>query len=678
MAVNLSPLGGVGAQFFNNDGVPLSGGLIYTYLAGTNTPASVYTTSVGNVAHSNPIVLDSTGRVPTGEIWLTNYTSYKFVLKDSASNLIGTYDNIGSIANNQSASQISFTGFKGQTGNVQNLAGNDGSDWIGFLQSGVGAVAISAQDKMRQMVSVLDFGAVGDGVTNDYTAWSNAVAYCAANNKVLYAPATGNYYNIGSNLYINCLFDAGAYHVFGGTGTITFDSTKTVVGYAEWWGATTGGANCGPAINKAIKALLKVQLLAGDYFTNETIVMNLPHRTLIGVGSYYDDLSNQVTRVILNSATLDAIIVGPDVQPANINDFQKQNVVQDLFVERNARPDIAAAPNQILVRWTLSTELTNVRLRNGIYGFHFYGTVSCFATNCYSSRDVAGSGVGTDKWWGYYIDGQANIGAAGGNASLYLNYCGAACNIASLQTGLSVGFYANFAFTDCFMESPETVNCNIGIQVYGNASGTLTASNTDMQIKSPIVDQYHSIGIFVKDVNKFGSVSIENGYAGGATDSTQAVLVSNCPGSVRILGGQYVLVGATNSDGIAADNSNGLYIDGPQILECSKNPVTITGTSNCYIAPLVKNFQNTADTVVQFGGNCNRNIVQPVYYGGSPGAASLGIQLVGTTNGYNQFDCTGLDPTTIAGGSANKLVINGVQITTTGLTGTNLVAGVMN
>ena len=31
MAVNLSPLGGVAAQFFNNDGVPLSGGLIYTY-----------------------------------------------------------------------------------------------------------------------------------------------------------------------------------------------------------------------------------------------------------------------------------------------------------------------------------------------------------------------------------------------------------------------------------------------------------------------------------------------------------------------------------------------------------------------------------------------------------------------------------------------------------------------
>ena len=38
MAVNLSPIGGAAAQFFNNNGVPLSGGLIHTYLDGTTTP----------------------------------------------------------------------------------------------------------------------------------------------------------------------------------------------------------------------------------------------------------------------------------------------------------------------------------------------------------------------------------------------------------------------------------------------------------------------------------------------------------------------------------------------------------------------------------------------------------------------------------------------------------------
>ena len=96
MSVFLSPIGGAGWQFFNNDGTVLSGGLIYTYLAGTTTPQVSYTTSAGNIAHSNPIVLNSAGRVPTGEIWLTP-TQYKFAIYTATNTLIATYDNISGI-----------------------------------------------------------------------------------------------------------------------------------------------------------------------------------------------------------------------------------------------------------------------------------------------------------------------------------------------------------------------------------------------------------------------------------------------------------------------------------------------------------------------------------------------------------------------------------------------------
>ena len=94
MSVTLSAFGGVGWQFFDNNGVPLAGGLIYTYAAGTTTPQATYTTSAGNVAQANPIVLDSTGRVPSGEIWVPFNLSYKFVLQTSTNTLIATYDNI--------------------------------------------------------------------------------------------------------------------------------------------------------------------------------------------------------------------------------------------------------------------------------------------------------------------------------------------------------------------------------------------------------------------------------------------------------------------------------------------------------------------------------------------------------------------------------------------------------
>ena len=93
--VSLSIFGGVGAQFFDNNGVPLSGGKIYTYEAGTSTPLATYTSSTGGTAHANPIVLDSAGRVPGGEIWIDYSKLYKFVVKTSADILIATYDNVG-------------------------------------------------------------------------------------------------------------------------------------------------------------------------------------------------------------------------------------------------------------------------------------------------------------------------------------------------------------------------------------------------------------------------------------------------------------------------------------------------------------------------------------------------------------------------------------------------------
>jgi hypothetical protein len=96
MAVFLSPVGGVAAQFFDNNGVILSGGKLFTYAAGTTTPQATYTSSSGNTNHTNPIILDSAGRVPGGEIWLSSQP-YKFLLKDSNDVLIATYDNISGI-----------------------------------------------------------------------------------------------------------------------------------------------------------------------------------------------------------------------------------------------------------------------------------------------------------------------------------------------------------------------------------------------------------------------------------------------------------------------------------------------------------------------------------------------------------------------------------------------------
>ena len=100
MAVKFSPVGN-DAPFVDSNGNPLSGGLLYTYTAGSSTPENTYTTNLGNVANANPIVLNANGYPSSAgnvvSIWLTAGTSYLFTLKTSGGTTVWSRDNITGI-----------------------------------------------------------------------------------------------------------------------------------------------------------------------------------------------------------------------------------------------------------------------------------------------------------------------------------------------------------------------------------------------------------------------------------------------------------------------------------------------------------------------------------------------------------------------------------------------------
>lgn len=100
MANYFSPLGN-GFAFVDSNGNPLSGALLFTYVAGSSTKRTTYKNEAGSSSHTNPIVLDSNGRVPD-PLWLIGGTSYKFVLApsndtDPPASAIETWDDIDGV-----------------------------------------------------------------------------------------------------------------------------------------------------------------------------------------------------------------------------------------------------------------------------------------------------------------------------------------------------------------------------------------------------------------------------------------------------------------------------------------------------------------------------------------------------------------------------------------------------
>lgn len=126
-------------------GDAIVGGIVYVYISGTTTLATLYADN-GITLQANPVTTNTDGEYA---FYAANGT---YTLQITATNY----------ATETKPGVVLFDPSDAQTANQ-----------INFLQAGTGAVTRTAQSKLRDVVSAKDFGAVGDGATNDSSAIIN-------------------------------------------------------------------------------------------------------------------------------------------------------------------------------------------------------------------------------------------------------------------------------------------------------------------------------------------------------------------------------------------------------------------------------------------------------------------------------------------------------------------------
>lgn len=237
-------------KFTDVNGVPLAGGLVYTYVTGTTTPLATYTDSTGTVANPNPVVLDSTG---AASIWISG--NYTINLTDA--------NNVQQPNYPQNGVQDLFTADNVTATSTTSLTISSTSQTL--------AIQIGRYFPTGIFLLIVD--------NNDETKWMHGqvTAYVGTELTVNVTTISGSGTN-SSSWTVSLSGPVGPQGATGGTGTGITGPGTTTVGHVVLWNAVNGttvsdagyglgtaaALNVGTSANQIVQLNSSAQYPAGD------------------------------------------------------------------------------------------------------------------------------------------------------------------------------------------------------------------------------------------------------------------------------------------------------------------------------------------------------------------------------------------------------------------------------
>jgi hypothetical protein len=374
---------------------------------------------------------------------------------------------------------------------------------VSYTPAGTGAVATTVQSKLRESVSVKDFGAVGDGVADDTAAIQAALAastqvvFPAGTYLVSTVTITGGVLAFVSGAvlsiptgqtvsFVNTQIDAGRQKIFncGGTGKVNGTVNNDLI-FPEWWGAIADGlhpptgvdfsdraaaaARNAPALQAALTFAGNqysfnglagtVSLTYGYYVYNTTLSIPLSVNLIgYGIGSalfYYAATGNAVEMISTNNSLVSDIFIAPIAGPT-----WNYTTGHGLHMDGVSTPIVRNV-------WCSSFGSGDFYIKSCIEG-RFYGLISDNANG--GSFDISGVGqgsvfqncvtAGTDGGPGFNIHdgydwtliGCTSKDASTGTYGFYLN---------AVENINLIGCIGYSNVRDAFYLTASVLNCNL-------------------------------------------------------------------------------------------------------------------------------------------------------------------------------------------------------------------------